>query len=368
MGCQNQAEGTIYCPYANSPSEATSTTYNAAICPSPPPASPSFAGNDPIFVAANGQKYEVKGEAGHSFNLVTSPSLSVNAEFQAVPPGFQYIGLPDDEGTPLNARNLTETVLGDMHVVICTHHGDKVGLLLNMSSGAHRCDVNGRLADCNSILPSASVEVNGQVVVCDLEDMVCRWHPAAAAHSSLMELAKVQPGFTRINVSIPLANFTLSRDSISNFPTLRCSNYARWPAALSACLEVAAYEAHTGSFPSNATIERWKGILSAEYTMFKPSLRFWFGQLMFTHLDLPQPMVHGLLGQHAAAAAGDSLTGSTARVSPVAEGVQRAGITATGKQGEGVIEGSYLDYKLKHLTEHVEHKYSKFKCHSTASV
>merc|ERR1711881_819438 len=50
--------------------------------PSPPPSPPPpSAGADPIFQGADGAMYEVLGEAGEVFNLVTSKDVNINGLF-----------------------------------------------------------------------------------------------------------------------------------------------------------------------------------------------------------------------------------------------------------------------------------------------
>ena len=68
--------------------------------------------------------YEVRGEAGRAFNIVTSPSVSVNAEFQQVLPGFE-------------AEDITDTVMGDVNVATCGHFGT-AKLFMNASDGGLR--------------------------------------------------------------------------------------------------------------------------------------------------------------------------------------------------------------------------------------
>ena len=41
-----------------------------------------------LFKGADGAPYEVRGEAGSVFNILSSPRLSVNSQFVAVPPQF----------------------------------------------------------------------------------------------------------------------------------------------------------------------------------------------------------------------------------------------------------------------------------------
>ena len=74
--------------------------------PAPPPPPPPTAGEDPLFVGADGKSYEVKGDAGAAFNLLSSRRLSINAEFVGVPPRYR-------------ALDITETVLGATSIALC---------------------------------------------------------------------------------------------------------------------------------------------------------------------------------------------------------------------------------------------------------
>jgi hypothetical protein len=119
-----------------------------------------------IFIDADGHMYEVMGEAGHSFNLVSTPLFSVNADFQAVPANFRYAGLPDNVGDPFNIRNLSDTVLGSMHVAVRLPDEHVFGLHVAVESGEKRCDADGRVVDCNLTL--AAVEFSEETMVCSL--------------------------------------------------------------------------------------------------------------------------------------------------------------------------------------------------------
>eukprot|EP00327_Prymnesium_parvum_P020154 CAMPEP_0113271470 /NCGR_PEP_ID=MMETSP0008_2-20120614/22787_1 /TAXON_ID=97485 /ORGANISM="Prymnesium parvum" /LENGTH=299 /DNA_ID=CAMNT_0000120827 /DNA_START=83 /DNA_END=979 /DNA_ORIENTATION=+ /assembly_acc=CAM_ASM_000153 len=93
---------TFVCPPPSPPSPPS-----PALPPVPPSSPAGAAGNDPIFVGADGIPYRVDGQAGRAFNLISSPCLSVNSEVQEVPPRFQYPRL-----------GLTSTVFGSMHVSV----------------------------------------------------------------------------------------------------------------------------------------------------------------------------------------------------------------------------------------------------------
>lgn len=65
----------------------------------------------------------MRGESGASFNLLSTPLLSLNAEFRAVPPAFRGL-------------DITETVLGSMHLSLCAAPGEAASTLeMDVDSG-----------------------------------------------------------------------------------------------------------------------------------------------------------------------------------------------------------------------------------------
>jgi len=74
--------------------------------PLSPPSSPSSAGDDPTFVGADGLPYEVRGEPWKYFNLLSTPQLSLNAQFLPVPERFVHGKLHDlhPRAPPLSKR------------------------------------------------------------------------------------------------------------------------------------------------------------------------------------------------------------------------------------------------------------------------
>ena len=118
-------------------------------------------GDDPIFIGGDGVPYEVKGVPGGIFNLLTSPTLSINARFEAVPKA-------------LRAEDVTDTTLGDVAIGLCVEgcetqlaHAVRTGLVTRRS----RCAAGN------------SVTVTQERLECDLQQMNCSWRPAASAPS-----------------------------------------------------------------------------------------------------------------------------------------------------------------------------------------
>ena len=369
-----------------------------------PPSTPS-AGNDPIFTGADGLDYEVKGGAGRVFNLVSSRSLSINAEFQAVPAGFRYVGLPhDDNPSKLNARQLTETTLGSVHVAMRSansHTGvgssdsserGPATIEIEVRSGRVQCTFEGAPAACSDALHQVSAAFSEEVRVCSLSTMACEWLEPQASRATLMQLDRVQPGITRLRLQLgERVEVVLYRDSITAYADIACDEFGRWPAAKAACEAVAEYEARTGYSASNATVEEHKAILGAQRGMLNASARYYFSFVELPTLRMQQHELHGLLGQRAIdpphgylpsgmqsedrGEAGRTFAAPLSlgkQSDPAAEeapaavvggrssGRVRVAVTAFGTQGEGAIHGSFLEYEVRTLSDHSSFKHSLF--------
>ena len=85
------------------------------------------AGDDPTFVGSDGLAYHVLGEPWKYFNVVSSPTISLNAQFLPVKPGFAH-------------GKITDTVLGTLHLAVCdAATGRTLGVLFDVFSGEHHC-------------------------------------------------------------------------------------------------------------------------------------------------------------------------------------------------------------------------------------
>ena len=94
--------------------------------------------------------WQVRGESGSAFNLLSTPLLSLNADFRAVPPAFR-------------AHDITETVLGSIHVALCAAAGEAPSTLeMDVDSG------NITIRDW-----PAAIRVEEERFICDLRDMRC---------------------------------------------------------------------------------------------------------------------------------------------------------------------------------------------------
>ena len=108
------------------------------------------------------------------------------------------------------------------------------------------------------------------------------------------------------------------------------------------------------------------------YTLSREGKRHYFTNVAINKIDSLQPQVHGLLGQNAidppprtAPRGCEAQSNKNARfvVGASAVGVRfdDACEEPEGHQGEGFIDGTYLDYMVEALDKHGEHKYSRLR-------
>ncbi|KAL1523849.1 hypothetical protein AB1Y20_018770 [Prymnesium parvum] len=339
---------------------------------------PGAAGNDPIFVGADGIPYRVDGQAGRVFNLISSPCLSVNSEVQEVPLRFQYPRL-----------GLTSTVFGSMHVSVgCRNTTDRIGadsprwnnsqqtrveahfdvlsgtILCRMPSKAHR------EVSCDTV---PGLQVAEYYRECDLEDMTCDWFPVSAKRSRSVYLAHVQPGITQSRLHIGNSVLVFTRDSLRPFNSLQCDDFRRWPNAREACHFVAQHLSAAGGPQNDASlseemIQHYLTILAAYRGMLVPDHTvFFFYHVAVEHLDASDfsdpALLHGLLGQRLLNPRPVPNRSST--VIHPDHILQSAGtvnilVSDLSSQGEGFIEGTYLDYMVPSLDNHCAFPFSRF--------
>ncbi|KAL1495202.1 hypothetical protein AB1Y20_017067 [Prymnesium parvum] len=363
---------TYVCPPPSPPSQPS---------PALPAVSPSFpagaAGNDPIFVGADGIPYRVDGQAGRAFNLISSPCLSVNSEVQEVPPRLQYPRL-----------GLTSTVFGSMHVSVGCGNTTKwlgSGLWSNNSqltvvdarfdvvSGTIRCrkpSTSHREVSCDTVLGMQVAEYYWE---CDLEDMTCDWFPVSAKWSRSLSLAHVQPGITQTRLHIGNSVLVLTRDSLREGSNVSCADFWRWPKAREACHLVVQHLSAAGG-PQNAAslseevIQCYFAILAAYRGMLVPDpAGFFYFHLAVEHLDARDfsdpTLLHGLLGQRLLSPRPVRNRSSTV-IHPdhilKSAGIVNKLVSDLGSQGEGFIEGTYHDYMVPSLDNHCAFPFSRF--------
>jgi len=354
--------------------------------PPPPPSAPSSAGDDPTFVGADGLPYEVRGEPWKYFNLLSTPRLSLNAQFLPVPERFVH-------------GKITDTVLGTLHLALCDAPRSRiVGVTFDVFNGAMGCTVrppgeapgSSEQAPCAEVLPLAGVAVTAEPSACNLATMECGYVPLEHNLTAILEVnpALVRVHMVRYNVSVFGTNLSLVRDVVDRpEPTeeLDCGVLAAIGGrALRAC------EVWLAVVRGEAPLAAWQALPEADrigtmarLTAGNKTRQLHFYNALVEALPFAQRDVHGLLGQRSVspspmrttAAVGPSPLGvlalSTAQLRrEMSAGGSSAGtmqvvIGADGQhQGEGAIEGSYRDYQVRYVSSHGldAHKYARFLC------
>ena len=313
--------------------------------PPEPPARPAFAtvGDDPIFVGGDGRSYEVRGDAGAFFNLLSAAALSVNAQFLRVPEQFR-------------AEDVTDTVLGDVSISMCAG-GCEARVTVNVTTGAVRQNAL-PLADGDAA--ACGLSVKEEAYVCDLRSMECTWRPAEEA-ATLLPLLPL--GHTRLTVRGAGVRLMLTRHAMTDLDgEVDCSRVSAWPAASAACDRL--------SRGGHASDDAARLSLLLRSAMDAPVRRFYFMELGVASLGsmVEQAELHGLLGQRAllVAPAADMLPPPRAdEPAAIAIGVGAPGGTHAlvgdvGSQGEGAIEGVYTDYEVVGLHDHGGFRFSRW--------
>ncbi|KAL1508465.1 hypothetical protein AB1Y20_004567 [Prymnesium parvum] len=344
--------------------------------PAPPSSPAGAAGNDPIFVGADGIPYRVDGQAGRAFNLVSSPCHSVNSEVQEVPAQFQYPRL-----------GLTSTVFGSMHVSVgCRNTTERIGsglwsdnsqlarfdVRFDVLSGTIRCRKPSKGHQEESCDTVPGLQVAEYYRECNLEDMTCDWFPVSARWSRMLSLAHVQPGITQTHLHIGNSVLIFTRDSLRQGNKLSCDDFRRWPTAHEACHLVAQHlSAAVGpqnvASLSEETIQRYLAILAAYRGMLFPAHTVFF----FLHLavkrldarDFSNPaLLHGLLGQRLLSP--KPVPNRSIVIHPddilQSAGAVNIQVSHLSSQGEGFIEGTYHDYMVPSLDNHCAFAFSRF--------
>ena len=357
--------------------------------PSQPPPRTSTAGDDPIFVGADGLQYEVQGEAGRAFNIVSSPSVSVNAEFIQVLPGFE-------------GEDITDTVMGDVEVATCGHFGT-AKLFMNASDGGLRLSFHPHpipaahaSLSMEKQMAASGVKLIDERYICNLRRMTCEWIASRRLPSTVVA-PQVDMRYSRVKVRHADIQVDVTRNAMVNLggkdgvplSAVDCGDFSEYELAAKACTAV-----QDGSAPAH---NRQEWLLILVMRTLPREQQFHFTQIEVPFVGHSQSQVHGLLGlravkpaftrtidpaARAAAAAREALfndrspTGSFGaqdqprpglRDDPATgPGVGRVSASNTaelfGPQGEGAIEGHYSDYIVESLSEHDSFKYSRFVC------
>ena len=287
-----------------------------------------------LFKGADGAPYEVRGEAGFVFNILSSPRLSINSLFDAVPPQFPTLAVGD-------------TVLGDLGIALCgADGGAAVRLHLDVATGnltlAH--EAGSSAEDALAAASEVGAVVRLERFLCDLKQMNCSWvdvaftldttpgggssgggsggggggvEPGAAlrwTEGSRVELPLMDSGHSRLSMRSRQLEpgvhdelkISIARNALVAPDTdVDCEDFTAWEVAHAACLHLIG-----GTAPPERR-EEWALLLTMPY--LEPHMRFHLAQL-----DVPaveptswrgseagwraeqariQRQVHGILGQ-----------------------------------------------------------------------
>ena len=331
----------------------------------PPPSAPATAGDDPTFVGVDGVAYHILGEPWKYFNVISAPTISLNAQFLPVKPGFIH-------------GKITDTVLGILHLAICdTATGRTLGVTFDVFNGERYCTVRppgapefggSEQVPCASALASFGVSIIEEGAACLLRSMECGHVLMSKLPTTLRsDLSAVPLNMGRFNVSVGGARLSLVRDLVDRpkppTPT-DCAPLTTWPRAYKAC-KIA------GRVSDGAALQEWQSLpvkervaIYAYLTAGNASQQMHFHNVRVEALPFAQPDVHGFLGQRAVGpvppivtpsqlAALDGYVTSTEQISSNAGTTIRATVAADGTvpqlQGEGAIEGSYRSYQAREL-------------------
>lgn len=199
-----------------------------------------------MFIGVDGKPYEVMGEPNQVFNLLSSPSVSVNARFEAVPSAFK-------------GEDITDTVLGSVGVAVCDLQGGALQLHFDMATGnvsvANLADQLplGSYADSLMDRRSAGARLRAAGIrfvytwyECDLRWMSCVWRSEQDRPSQPHDAspALLFTGHARVQLRGAHLQLEISRHSMVRLghgrdnTEIDCRSFSSWPAALSACNEL----------------------------------------------------------------------------------------------------------------------------------
>ena len=330
----------------------------------------------------------MRGAPGRAFNLLSTPALSVNAEFTGVPERFR-------------AEDITDTVLGSVGLSYCSVRGGAVSVVVDASTGNVTVSAAPPAADAARRAAAAAytgAKLFEERYVCDLRRMDCLWEPLEYARPPVLPLVDMR--FSRLKLRTAREEVTISRHAVVSYADadagggggggggaggqrLDCKSFAQWPAAAASCDEL-----RRGVAPA-ARRDEWALML------VMPSLEahnlFYFMQFDVPVLRYAQPQVHGLLGQRALSPAARRAVGDAAAApeakgggggggggdddeSAAAAGARGGGLIAAaaaagfGHQGEGAIVGAYHDYIVSALGAHDEFVFARHACPSPAQT
>ena len=312
--------------------------------------------------------------------MISSSSVSVNAEFQQVPPGFE-------------GEAITATVMGDVELQVCGHFGT-AKLFMSVSDGRknltfHPGPTTAALASLSmeKAMAMSGVKMVEERYICNLRRMTCEWMYANELPATLAA-PQVDMRHSRVKVRHSDIQVDVSRNAMVNLggkngvplSTVDCTDFSEYALAEKAC------KALLYGFAPPKKRQEW--LLMLILTTLPREQQFFFTQIDIPFVRHVQRDVHGLLGQRAvqpftrpvdpaAKAAKASRDALFADRSPTGSIFGQAGprravrdddpasSTAElfGAHGEErAIEGRYSDYMVESISEHDRFKYSRFAC------
>jgi hypothetical protein len=248
-----------------------------------------------LFIGADGAVYEVKGEPDVVFNIITSPSIQINSRFMKVPDGYAQQGI-------------TETVLGDFGITACL--GGKSEYISFSQNGT--AAIGTRMLDFGPTVlstdPPLTLTVYRYACKKGTGKLHCTWstEPVSSTERDDLGVAKmeVEYGYGQEKVKLVVFNSFLEK---------------------------------SGSKKRNA-----HDLLVETMDKHSQLNRFYFTEVNI--LQLPKTEMHGLLGQRASK---DRIQDTNSLLQVTGFNTGKMTALKQNRQGEGFIQGSYLDYKVE---------------------
>ena len=292
-------------------------------------------------------------------------------------PALPTISSPSLQFLPVKPRfvhgNITDTVLGILHVAICDPAtGRTLGVLFDVFNGERYCTLRlpgapefggSQQAQCAPALTSFGVSISEEGGTCSLHSMECSLVLKSKLPATLRDPSSVTLSMARFNVSVGGTRLSLLRDLIDH-PELPidCAPLVTLARAHKACETIARVLSGLASEQEVQGIpQRDRVAVMAYLTAGNASQQMHFHNVLIEAMPFPQSEVHGLLGQravgpvppittHKLAARNGTLT-STEHLSADGSTTIRATVAADGTaprlQGEGAIEGAYHSYNVR---------------------
>ena len=143
----------------------------------------------------------MRGQPERAFNLLTAPHVSLNAEFIKVPKNFR-------------AEDITDTVLGSVHVAACAPDRVSLAVTFNVSTGnltVEALDKRGQPIEVSAtasrggrpakaVAATYGVRLLMERYVCDLRRMACNWEETSSERAEPLRLPRYDSGFSRIKL------------------------------------------------------------------------------------------------------------------------------------------------------------------------